>query len=50
MKIAMRVAVLLGAAVALGLSGHGANAKRSADCVLPRGSQTVKLDPSSFTV
>jgi len=49
MKIAMRVTVLLGATVALGLSGHGANAKRSADCVVPRGSQRVSLDPSSFT-
>ena len=48
MKIAT-LATALGATVALGLSGHRADAGRSAQCVVPRGSQTVQLDPSSFT-
>ena len=49
MKIATLAAVALGAAMALGLSGPQADARRSAGCVLPRGSQTVRLDPASFT-
>ena len=49
MKIATLAALVLGAVLALGLSGREADARRSADCVLPRGSQTVRLDPASFT-
>src|SRR5262245_2625134 len=49
MKTASLAAVTLGAAVALGLSGHRADARSAAQCVLPRGSQTVHLDPASFT-
>jgi hypothetical protein len=49
MKIATLAAVVSGVGLALGLSGQGAKAGPSAGCVLPRGSQSVKLDPSSFT-
>src|SRR5262245_9248875 len=49
MKTASLAAATLGAAVALGLPGHRADARGAAQCVLPRGSQTVHLDPASFT-
>jgi hypothetical protein len=49
MKIATLAAAVIGTAVALGLSDQGADARSSAGCVLPRGSQTVSLDPASFT-
>jgi len=45
MKIAT-LAVILGAVAALGVSGEAAGAR---GCVVPRGTQTVKLDPASFT-
>jgi hypothetical protein len=49
MKIATLSAVVLGAAVALGMSGEGADAGASAGCALPRGAEPVSLDPASFT-
>jgi hypothetical protein len=49
MKIATLAAAVIGTAVALGLSDQGADARSSAGCVLPIGSQTVSLDPASFT-
>jgi hypothetical protein len=49
MKIATIAALVSGVGLGLGLSGQGAEAGPSAGCVLPRGSQTVKLDPASFT-